>query len=193
MSINFHKVINSSSTKPFGFRAFLPSPGIGGHCIPIDPNFINWSAKKYKTKSSFINLSNSINSKVKKWTLKQILKETEKNKKIRKKILLIGLTYKKDVNDIRESASLYLYKKLINKKNYFVSYHDPYIKKINIQKKNKKTINLSKKNISNFDLVVICTDHSKIDYKKILNYSKKIVDTRGIYRNFKESNKIIHA
>ena len=149
--------MRSSSTKPFGFRPFLPSPGIGGHCIPIDPNFINWKSKKFNTVSSFIKISNKINIKVKKWTVKKIFKEINYIKKNKKKILIIGLTYKKDVNDLRESASLYVYKKIINKKNLSVSYYDPYIKKIELKKIIRKTIKLSKNIISSFDLVVICT------------------------------------
>ena len=193
MGINFHKVIESSSTKPFGFRPFLPSPGIGGHCIPIDPNFINWKSKKFNTVSSFIKISNKINIKVKKWTVKKIFKEINYIKKNKKKILIIGLTYKKDVNDLRESASLYVYKKIINKKNLSVSYYDPYIKKIELKKIIRKTIKLSKNIISSFDLVVICTDHSNIDYRKILKHSKRIIDTRGIFRRIKNNNKIVNV
>ena len=123
---------------------------------------------------------------------KKIFKEINYIKKNKKKILIIGLTYKKDVNDLRESASLYVYKKIINKK--FIGFllwslH----KKNRIKKIIRKTIKLSKNIISSFDLVVICTDHSNIDYRKILKHSKRIIDTRGIFRRIKNNNKIVNV
>ena len=124
LNLNIHQVIDAAGSKPFGFRKFSPGPGVGGHCIPIDPVFMSWLAKKNGNESKFINLSVQANKRITDWTIKNITLRLKK----KNKILLLGLTYKKDVNDMRESPSLKIFKSLILKK-YDVQYNDPYIKK----------------------------------------------------------------
>ncbi len=184
LNINIHKVIDAAGSKPFGFRKFSPGPGVGGHCIPIDPIFMSWLAKKNNKDSKFINLSVQANKKVTDWTIKNILQRLKK----RDKILLLGLTYKKDINDMRESPSLKIFKSLILKK-YNISYKDPYINNIKINSKTYSSI--SPINYNKFDAILLLTDHADFDYKKILKQGKLIFDTRGKYKK-SNSSKIIH-
>lgn len=189
INLDVHKVLRTASTKPFGFNIFHPGPGVGGHCIPIDPLFINWIAKKSGASSNFINLARLTNLKITDWVINQMLKFEKKieSKKIKKKILVIGLAYKADVNDTRESPSIIIIKKLI-KLNNQVDYYDNKIPSFNLGKKIIKSINLN--NISKYDYVVIATDHSDLNKKYILKNSKKIFDTRGIFSEI-ENKKII--
>ena len=189
MNINFHNVIEAASTKPFGFKKFIPGPGTGGHCIPIDPIFISWTAKKYNFKTKFIELSANVNQKVTLWTINKI-KDFLKNVK-KKKILILGVAYKKDVNDLRESASIKIFEKIKKIKNVRVSYYDSYIKNIKINKKNIKSIRLNYRKLKNYDCVIILTDHSNLNYNLVKKFSKKIIDTRGVYKS-SSSNKILH-
>ena len=190
MNINFHNVIEAASSKPFGFTKFVPGPGTGGHCIPIDPIFISWTAKNYKFRTKFIELSADINKKVTSWTIDKIKSYLNKIKN-KKKILLLGLAYKKDINDIRESASLKIYKKIRTMKNTTIDFYDSYINKIQINKKMISSINFVYNDLKNYDLVVILTDHSNLNYKLIEKFSKKIIDTRGVYKS-SSSDKILH-
>lgn len=190
MNINFHNVIEAASSKPFGFTKFIPGPGTGGHCIPIDPIFISWTAKKYKFRTKFIELSSDINNKITHWTINKI-KNYLKKIKNKKKILLLGLAYKKDVNDIRESASIKIYKKIRVMKNTTVDFYDGYIKNIIINKKLIDSIDFNYKKLKQYDCVVILTDHSNLNYDLIEKYSKKIIDTRGVFK-FSSSDKILH-
>ena len=190
MNINFHNVIDAASSKPFGFTKFVPGPGTGGHCIPIDPIFISWTAKKYKFRTKFIELSSDINNTIVDWTIIKI-KNFLKKIKNKKKILLLGLAYKKDINDIRESASVKIYKKIRLIKNTTVDFYDSYIKSIMINKKSIDSIDINYKKLKEYDCVVVLTDHSNLDYNLIKKYSKKIIDTRGVFK-FSSSDKILH-
>ncbi len=184
MNIDIFEIIKIASTKPFGFRPFHPGPGIGGHCIPIDPNYLSWKAKKIGISTSFIKLSSKINLKVLsflKSKIFQVLKE--KKIKINKaKILILGVAYKRDIDDYRESASIKLLNTLI-KKNVRVSFSDPYVKILETGNKAKKLkgIRLNSQKIKNFDLVVLMTDHEKFNYEMIYKNSKLIIDCRGRY------------
>ena len=119
LNINFNKVLDAAATKPFGFNLFKPGPGVGGHCIPIDPIFVTWVAKKNKQKANFIELARNINIEITKWIIKEICKVNKKanNKNHKLKILIVGLAYKADVNDLRESPSLKIFK-------YFKNYNN---------------------------------------------------------------------
>ena len=180
MKIDIHEVLEAAASKPFGFNSFFPGPGVGGHCIPIDPVFIDWVAKKNNTKANFINLARKTNIDITNWVLNNIFKYDQKikSKKFTKKILIIGMAYKADVNDTRESPSLKIYKKLLNCNN-IVDFHDDKINQIYINKNfiNSKSINECRK----YDYVVVCTAHTNLNKKKLLNDSKVIFDTRGIF------------
>ena len=186
MDINIHEVIDAAATKPFGFRKFSPGPGVGGHCIPIDPIFMKWVAKKHKIKKKFIDLGTKVNNEITKWTINKLLK-IFKNRKL--KCLLLGVTYKPDINDTRESPSLKILNSLLIQKNLSIDYQDPYINEIKINKTILKNTNV--RDYGKYDYCIICTNHSNFKYKKIFNECKKIIDTRGIYKNI-YSNKLIH-
>lgn len=187
MNIDFFSVLNAASTKPFGFTRFNPGPGVGGHCIPIDPLFLKWIAKKNNFKTGFIDHSHNVNLKVTKWVINKIGKNLLLMNS--KKILFIGATYKKDVNDIRESPALKIISNFKKNKLLKVDYYDPYINKINLFNKIFNSIkNLDK--ISIYDVVVLLVDHSSLNLKKIHRNSKFIIDTRGSFYNF-SSKKVL--
>ena len=190
LNININKVIKTASTKPFGFNEFMPGPGVGGHCIPIDPIFLKWIAKKNRISSKFIDLARLTNLKITNWVLDQILKNEPvvRNKNIKIKILIIGLAYKRDVNDLRESPSLKIFKYL-HKLNNIVHYHDTKIEKILFKNKVFKSVSINK--IRNYDIVVIGTDHSDLNKKYIFKNAKKIFDSRALFSNI-TSKKIIN-
>jgi UDP-N-acetyl-D-glucosamine dehydrogenase len=183
INIDINEVIDAAKSKPFGFNAFYPGPGVGGHCIPVDPLYLSWVAKKNKLKMDFINLAGKINDQMPKWIFLNIKKEFNKKKNLKPKILLIGIAYKKDVGDYRESPSLKLIKIFIKNKINF-SYHDQYVKKIDTKEfKNKfKSIKLNKITIKKFDSIVIMTDHSYLDKNLIKKNAKLIFDTRNFFK-----------
>ena len=182
MGININNVIKLASTKPFGFETFFPGPGIGGHCIPIDPYYLYWRAKKFGQTAKFVKLAGDINIETTSWTIKNIIKilQSLKSKK-RKKILILGIAYKKNIEDIRESAAIKILQAL-SKKNFTVDCSDPHvdtndrlIKKL-LGKANNVKID---KNIKDYDCVVLITDHDAFNYKLICKYSKILIDTRN--------------
>lgn len=188
MNINIWEVIEAAKTKNFGFRPFDPGPGTGGHCIPIDPLYLVWVSKKKKFKPNLIETSSKLNINMPKILFNLILKNLNKSKIKSRSVIFVGAAYKKNVNDIRESPAIAMMKKFLNKK-YKVSYHDPFIKKINIENFKLKSLELNKKNFFN-KIVIITTDHENVNYKEILNYSLVVFDTRGAYRYHKPDKKI---
>ena len=195
MGLNIFEIIKAASTKPFGFSPFYPGPGYGGHCIPIDPFYLSWKSKKMGYNPKFIELSGKINNKMPDYVRKNIKKSLKSNKNKKIKILILGIAYKKNVDDLRESPAIQLMNILQKEKNYQISYYDPFIKKIesrNKEFKNAKYFELNYNDINKFDLVAILTDHDKLDYKKILKYSKLIIDCRGRFSNV-EDKKVIQS
>ena len=189
MNINIFEIIKAAKTKPFGFQAFYPGPGYGGHCIPIDPFLLSWRAEKYNFDTKFIKLSGIINENMPKIVLKKIISILGKKKE---KILILGVAYKKNVDDIRESPALKLMK-LLDKKNVKFDFYDPYVSKISDSRSYPKTINgvrINYRSLKKYFMAIILTDHDKFDYKKVLQNSKIILDTRGRYA-FNKSKKII--
>ncbi len=183
MSINIHEILNLAETKPFGFTKFKPGPGIGGHCIPIDPYYLIWEAKKNNFNSEFLKNAVKTNEKVTNWCLRKIKNIFKKNRLVLKKqkILLLGVAYKSNIDDLRESPALkffeYFKKNLIN-----FDYCDPYINYI--KKIKKKSINLNYKLFNKYSAIVLITDHKIFDKKKILKNSNLIVDTRGYFSKY---------
>lgn len=192
MGIDVFKIIEAANTKPYGFRRFWPGPGTGGHCIPIDPLFLNYAAKKYGYDSKFVKLSVDVNLKTVKFIEKKVTHFLTKNniKLSSAKILFLGLAYKKNIDDYRESASLRLFDLLTKKKIKKIKFHDPHFKKDNTPKKIDLLKKLTTKNLPKFDLVILLTDHDRFDYKFINKNSKKIIDCRG---RFPLSDKIIRG
>ena len=190
IGLNVNKVIDIAKTKPYGFREFRPGPGIGGHCIPIDPFFLSWYAKKHNVSSKFIEHSGIINKKIQDWIFNKIKNIRKKSKKNKFNVLFIGITYKKNINDDRESPAIELMKSCIKDK-INVSYNDPYIKSIKLQNKIFKSTSLNRK-MKNIDLAILTTDHDIYNFKTIYKKFNKIIDTRGKYYKL-INDKLIHA
>ena len=184
MKIDIFDVIDVASTKPYGFRRFFPGPGIGGHCIPVDPHYLYWKSVKVGFPAKFIKLSGEINILVLNFLLKKILKNLKYKKipLIKSKILILGLSYKKNLDDIRESASTKLIESLFKKGIKSISVYDPYVEGKILTKKIKKLKNLNSGTIRSFDIVVLMTDHDLFDYDLIKNNAKLIIDCRGRYK-----------
>tara|TARA_B100000902_G_scaffold8533_1_gene10718 strand:- start:34738 stop:36030 length:1293 start_codon:yes stop_codon:yes gene_type:complete len=192
IGININEVVDAAKSKPFGFNAFYPGPGVGGHCIPVDPLYLSWIAKKRGLKMDFINLAGRINDQMPKWIFQNIKKIFRINKIFKPKILLIGIAYKKDVGDYRESPSLKLIKIFI-KNNIIFSYHDKFVKKIQTREfKNKfRSVKLNKSTLKKFDGTIIMTNHSYLNKNLIINNSKIIFDTRNFFnRDYKNIIKL---
>ena len=176
LKLNIYEIIKAASTKPFGFQAFYPGPGVGGHCIPVDPYYLSWIAKKNNIKTNLIYHAGKINSNMPRWVVSEILKR----KKI-KKVLIVGVAYKKDLDDTREAPAIDFIK-ILRKKKISVSYHDPNVKFLN-SRKLKNTLNsknLNSNELKKYDCVIIVTNHSNINYDLIKKNSKLIIDTRNI-------------
>ncbi len=181
MNLDIFEIIDVANTKPYGFRRFFPGPGVGGHCIPIDPNYLYWKSLKLGLPAKFIKLSAEVNLLVLDFIIKKIIKNLKKQKlKLSKsKILILGLSYKKNLDDLRESASIKIINKLFKKgiKNIWV--HDPHVKMKSYERKIFKINTINSKILSKFDIVVLMTDHDVFDYDLILKSSKSIIDCRG--------------
>ena len=194
MNIDINEVINAAATKPFGFTAYYPGPGLGGHCIPIDPFYLTWKAKEFGVNTRFIELAGEVNSAMPSYVISRV---TDALNTIGKsismsKILILGLAYKKNVDDLRESPSLEIIDILLQK-GAKVEYSDPFIIKTHKTRKNDfkmKSIELNKDTINSYDLVLLATDHDSFDYDLIKKESKIIIDTRG---RFQKSAKVLKA
>ena len=183
MNIDIFEVISAAATKPFGFTPYYPGPGLGGHCIPIDPFYLTWKAREYGLDTKFIKLAGEINTNMPNWVIKKLVNVLKKNKiNIKKsRVLILGMAYKKNVDDLRESPSLVLLDEMI-KMGIDVNYNDPLIHKLPTTRKykyNLKSIDLNEKNIKLFDAVILSTDHDSYDYKWVEEKSKIVIDTRG--------------
>ena len=198
MGIDVWEVIRAASTKPFGFQAFYPGPGLGGHCIPIDPFYLTWRARQYGMPTRFIELAGEINTDMPHYVVQRLMDALNDRKKSLKgsKVLVLGLAYKKDIDDVRESPSLELIE-LLKKKGAKVDYNDPYIPKTHKQRDydlKMKSKPISAAMLKSYDAVLIATDHSDYDYKFIVNNAKLVVDTRNATNNVKRGrNKIVKA
>ncbi len=193
MGINIWEVIDAAATKPFGFMAFYPGPGIGGHCIPLDPIYLDWKAKQFNFISKFIQLAHEVNKHMPRYVANKVLSLLNtKNTNISNfKILILGLAYKRDVNDIRESPSLIVYHNLIES-GVSVDYSDPYVEYFEDANNQKiYSVNIEDKILTNYDCVVLLTDHTSFDYDLIANYSKLILDTKNIFKDQIKKNNIV--
>ena len=196
MDIDIYEVIKAAATKPFGFTAYYPGPGLGGHCIPIDPFYLSWKAKEFGMSTRFIELAGEINTAMPSYVVKKSAETlNKKSKSINgSKILVLGLSYKKNVDDLRESPSLEIISDLVNMGSK-VKFADPYFKKIPPTRKynlqNVDGITLDSHSLQKFDLVILATDHDIFNYDLIKEHSKIIIDTRGRFESI--PNKIIKA
>lgn len=196
MDIDVWEVIEAAKTKPFGYMPFYPGPGLGGHCIPIDPFYLTWKAREHGVSTRFIELAGEINISMPHYVTEKILSALNRaEKKISdSRILLLGLAYKKDVDDERESVT-YKIIELLQKQGAHIDYNDPFILEIKQTRehekiKGKKSVSLD--TIGTYDLTAILTDHSDYDYESIVKNSKIVIDTRNACKDIK-SEKIIKA
>ena len=187
LKIDVFEVIKLAATKNFGFQKFMPGPGLGGHCIPIDPFYLSWISKKNGYDPIILKASGSINNNMPNYIIKKILKFSPK------KILLVGLSFKKNVDDDRESTT-YVFMKLLDKYKIRYNFFDPYIKATKLGRqnnKNLKSVKLTKQEIKKYDMCIILTDHDNINYSLIAKEAKLIIDTRGIFKKLKLGSKKI--
>ena len=181
MGIDIHEVIDAAKTKPFGFQAFYPGPGLGGHCIPIDPFYLSWKAREFDFRTRFIELAGEINTSMPYFVLSQIAAGLNNHRKSvnGSKVLVLGLAYKRDIDDLRESPSLTIIE-LLREQGAIVAYNDPYFPKVGHGRHyDLNMTNTPLDNLAQYDAVVIVTDHSTYDYKAIVDQSQLVVDTRN--------------
>ncbi len=198
MGIDVWEVIRAASTKPFGFQAFYPGPGLGGHCIPIDPFYLTWKARQYDMSTRFIELAGEINTAMPEFVVAKVAEalNTKKKSVNGSKILILGLAYKKDIDDIRESPSIALIE-LLRAGGAKVDYNDPYVKRTPRQREHNLGMvskNLTEKTLAGYDCVVIATDHSAYDYDWIVKNAKLVVDSRNATQDVENGRrKIVKA
>ncbi|MCY2930946.1 MAG: nucleotide sugar dehydrogenase [Planctomycetota bacterium] len=198
MGIDVWEVIRAASTKPFGFSPFYPGPGLGGHCIPIDPFYLSWKARQYGLTTRFIELAGEVNVGMPEWVVHKVtLALNDRGKAVKDaRILVLGLAYKKDIDDIRESPSFELIE-LLHARGARVEYNDPFVPKTHKMRKydlGMKSVPLTKARLKAFDAVLISTDHSSYDYQFIVDNSALVVDTRNATKNVKRARgKVVKA
>ncbi|HSL89004.1 MAG TPA: nucleotide sugar dehydrogenase, partial [Ignavibacteriaceae bacterium] len=185
MDIDVWEVVDAAATKPFGFQAFYPGPGLGGHCIPIDPFYLTWKAREYDINTKFIELAGEINTFMPYYVIEKAAEVLNKNKKSLNgsRVLILGAAYKKDIDDMRESPSLKLIE-LLREKGAVVDYNDPFVQKLPQTRKynyEMESVELTEKNLKSYDLILLSTDHTKYDYKFISENSDLILDTRNAF------------
>jgi UDP-N-acetyl-D-glucosamine dehydrogenase len=191
MGIDIYEVIDAAATKPFGFTPYYPGPGLGGHCIPIDPFYLTWKAREYGLSTHFIELAGEINRDMPDWVVAKIADAlNQRQKSLRgSSVLALGIAYKRDVDDMRESPSVFVMERLRDR-GAEVHYADPNVPvfpKMREHHFDLKSVELTPQTLASYDCVVLLTDHSDFDYAMILENARLVVDTRGKYRDAKES------
>nr|VFK41027.1 MAG: UDP-N-acetyl-D-glucosamine dehydrogenase [Candidatus Kentron sp. TC] len=191
MGIDIHEAIDAAATKPFGFTAYYPGPGIGGHCIPVDPFYLTWKAREYNLHTRFIELAGEINANMPDWVVNKVIDAlNDKGMSLKgSRILVLGLSYKKNTDDTRESPSVVLLDILAGK-GALVAYSDPYIPRFPKMRNYEfklESVALTPENIARFDVLLLATDHDDFDYDLLREHARLIIDTRGIYRDFHDN------
>lgn len=194
MGIDIWEVIEAAKTKPFGYSPFYPGPGLGGHCIPIDPFYLSWKAKEFGINTRFIELAGEINTAMPEYVIERTIDALNRYKKPLRgsNVLVIGIAYKKDIDDARESPGIRILELLIEW-GANVSYYDPYIPEISGLRQTDivmKSVDLTKEILSRQDAVIIATAHSSINYQELLEFSSLIIDTRNAFSSI-ESDKVV--
>jgi UDP-N-acetyl-D-glucosamine dehydrogenase len=186
MGIDIWEVIEAAKTKPFGYMPFYPGPGLGGHCIPIDPFYLTWKAREYDCPTRFIELAGEINTAMPRWVVEKAISAlSERHSRALRgaNILVIGLAYKKNVHDLRESPALKIME-LLEKRGALVSFHDPYFPEIPPTREHgeftgRHSLPLTKEILAEIDLALICTDHDSVDFRLLVERAPLIIDTRN--------------
>jgi UDP-N-acetyl-D-glucosamine dehydrogenase len=185
MGIDIWEVIEAAKTKPFGFMPFYPGPGLGGHCIPIDPFYLTWKAREYDITTRFIELAGQINTHMPYYVVGKLAEAVDRSGRAftGSKILILGVAYKKNVDDMRESPSLKLIE-LIEARGAQAEYFDPYVPVIPMTREHaslagRRSVALDAKMLADYDAVLIATDHDNVDYRLVADHAKVVVDTRN--------------
>jgi len=189
MKIDIWEVIEAAKTKPFGFMPFYPGPGLGGHCIPLDPFYLSWKAKEYDFPTRFIELAGEINAAMPHHVVERAMELlNEEGKALRgSKVMLLGMAYKRDIDDLRESPALKIAQLLANR-GAVLSYHDPYILEIDEAGLTLRNLPLTPETLAAQDLVIITTAHTNVDYQMVVDHAPLILDTRNATKGIESSN-----
>lgn len=189
MDIDIWEVVEAAKTKPFGFMPFYPSPGMGGHCIPLDPFYLSWKAKEFNFATRFIELAGEINDNMPEYVVNKAAEILNGAGRCPKgsKVLIMGMAYKRDVDDIRESPAVKI-TRLLSKMGAKVLYHDPYIPQVIIDGEQYRSVKLAPEVVRESDLVLITTDHSGVDYGMIVENARSIYDTKNALRDYNSPN-----
>jgi len=187
MGIDIHEVIRAAATKPFGFTPYYPGPGLGGHCIPIDPFYLTWKARQYGLHTRFIELAGEINSDMPAWVIGKLADALNQRGRavMGSRVLVLGIAYKKDVEDMRESPSVALME-LLRARGAAVDYSDPHVPVFPRMREHRfelSSVELTPSSVASYDVVLLATGHSAFDYDLVRQYANLIVDTRGVYPN----------
>lgn len=192
MGISLWEVVDAAKTKPYGFQAFYPGPGLGGHCIPLDPYYLSWKAREYGFHTSMIESSMIINDKMPEYCVERAMKILNRHGKAlsTSKVLVLGVAYKQDIDDYRESPALSVID-ILGENGADVDFYDPFISEYKHEGKSKKGINkIDDKIISSYDLVMITTAHSNVDYEMVSNNAKAIFDTKNVMKDIKNRDNL---
>ncbi len=186
MDIDIHEVISAAATKPFGFTPYYPGPGLGGHCIPIDPFYLTWKAREYGINTRFIELAGEINTSMPQWVIGKVIEGMNNQGKALKnsKVLVLGIAYKPNIDDMRESPSAELME-ILQEKGAIVAYSDPHVPKFPAMRRyhfDLTSVELTPENIQSYDCLLLATQHKAFDYDLIQKHAKLIVDSRGVYK-----------
>jgi UDP-N-acetyl-D-glucosamine dehydrogenase len=191
LGLDVWEVIEAAATKPFGFLPFYPGPGLGGHCIPVDPHYLSWRLKLFAYRARLIELADEINREMPRFVLEKVTEALNRNSKSVKgsRILILGVSYKKNSEDIRESPALDIMK-LLDERGGEIFYHDPYVSRIAFNGKELCSLPLDLESVGSFDIVVIVTDHSDFSAGELVKHSRLVIDSRNMTRGI-ESEKIV--
>jgi UDP-N-acetyl-D-glucosamine dehydrogenase len=186
MGMDVNEVIDAASTKPFGFMPFQPGPGLGGHCIPIDPFYLTWKARQYEFQTRFIELAGEVNTDMPRYVIHRTMEAlNERGRTLRDaRVLVLGIAYKKDVDDMRESPAVRLIE-LLQERGAQVVYHDPYVPRVPRMRQHRLdmvSVPLTDDALATADAVLIATDHSTVDYARVVDRSRLVIDTRNACR-----------
>ncbi|RGD75334.1 nucleotide sugar dehydrogenase [Anaerofustis stercorihominis] len=192
MGISLWEVVDAAKTKPYGFQAFYPGPGLGGHCIPLDPYYLSWKAREYGFHTSMIESSMMINDKMPEYCVERAMKILNRHGKAlsTSKVLVMGVAYKQDIDDYRESPALSVID-ILGENGADVDFYDPFISEYKHEGKSKKGINkIDEKIISSYDLIMITTAHSNVDYEMVSDNAKAIFDTKNVMKDIKKRDNL---
>jgi len=192
LEVDVWEVIRAAATKPFGFMPFYPGPGLGGHCIPIDPIYLSWKLKTLNYRARFIELASEINTHMPEYVVHRVtLALNDRQRSVNgSKILVLGVAYKRDIDDMRESPALDIIE-LLTKQGAHVQYHDPFISRVVIGERSFESVELSGEMLTSQDTIIIATDHTKVDYERVVKHAKLVFDTRNATAKVGEQKNVV--